>query len=384
MDDIKTIFYELIDEAKCGKVFIDNEEYPIGFNTIIYNKNKIERECINDINLSTLVIKDKELFFTKLNEYVELELLMNRKSIPIINNYLYNKQKLLISYLFVNATTEDFLNPIWYIDRTINFLKDDTFHFLNTSESFALGEIFEDSKLVIKNTPQSILMETPNKIDISIQDINNENLLFKLPSISYGISTNYKGEKECFIYSILNPKDNNKDEVVEKYKKKISRKLYKINDGVMDNESKEFIDYKNNISSYYPENISDVSVSSVLSLTVFIHLLKQVNITNIKGVPYLPLRYLSRELFSNSFDQFKKEELQKRNNRIQYNITNKFIRTFRRCAYHTNDIDVVSFPYQLDEFLNIKLNNTNTLTNNNLLNEVISNINIDNCKKSSK
>ena len=60
----------------------------------------------------------------------------------------------------------------------------------------------------------------------------------------------------------------------EKFKKNIARKLYKLNKGISDIESQEFKDYKEGNSDYYPENITDVSVSSVLSLYVFINLIK--------------------------------------------------------------------------------------------------------------
>ena len=46
---------------------------------------------------------------------------------------------------------------------------------------------------------------------------------------------------------------------------------------------------------FYPENISDVSVSAILALTVFMDSLNDMNIKNIKVVPFLPIRYKNKE-----------------------------------------------------------------------------------------
>ena len=55
----------------------------------------------------------------------------------------------------------------------------------------------------------------------------------------------------------------------------------------------EYFDYKEGNFKYYPEgNITDVTPSFVLSLNVFMALLQRENIAKVRGVPYLPLRYL--------------------------------------------------------------------------------------------
>ena len=71
---MRALFYEVIREAKDGKVFIDGEEWTIAFNTIIYKNGKQKNEYFNDRNLSTLVIKDEERFFSLLEEYVAREI----------------------------------------------------------------------------------------------------------------------------------------------------------------------------------------------------------------------------------------------------------------------------------------------------------------------
>lgn len=363
---MKEIFYELIHEARDGKVIIDYEEWPIGFNTIIYDNGNIKYQLLNDNNLSTLVIKDEELFFNKLEKYINLEKELGRKSVKFYRDIEKNSLKLLLAYLFVNAEVEDFKNPIEYLERIIYFLEDSTFDYLKQGIAISLGQSLLNSNLEIKNIKQSVLMETANKIEISLRSKENE--IFKLPSISYGIKS-INNEKECYIYSILNSKQED-----NKFSKKINRILYKLNKGVLDEETSEYLEFKEGNSNYYPENISDVSPSAVLSLTIFINLLKKVGIKKIKVVPYLPLRYLSRNLVASEKAETIKENLIKRNDAIQSNITDKLIRTIRRVSYHIKDLEIVSFPYELSEFLELNLGENKINSNNELLSDVTDNI----------
>lgn len=373
---MREIFYEIIEEAKTGIVTIDGDKWPIGWNTIIYENGKIKQQCFSDENLLTLIIKDENKYFELFEKYINIELMKNRKSPTFICDKEKNHIKILMTYLFANATTEDFINPLDFIKRNISFLEDDTFNYLNEGLTIKLNEPL-NCNLKLQNKVQSIFMETPNKIEISLEETNNngEILTYQLPSIYYGI-TEINNQKKCYIYSILNKKEEPKTEENEKFIKKISRKLYKINKGVREEESKEYNDYKEGISSYYPENISDVSPSQVLSLTIFLSLLKKENIKSVKGVPYLPVRYSSRNYAAhNQKDEERKIEMLERNNFIQSNITEKFIRTIRRAAYHMEGIEIISLPYEVDEFITLEIDNQKTNINNELLNEVTSSIN---------
>ena len=373
---MKEIFYKLIEEAKNGVVLIDNDSWPVGWNTIIYNGDKIKYQNIEDNSFPTLVIKNEEESFLELKKYLELELEKKRKIINFVNNKEENQMKLLMTYLFVNATTEDFLNPVYYIRRYREFLNDDTFSYLEDGKCIKLSGVL-NCDLEIKNQSQSVFMETPNRLEIAfVKEEDGEKISYNLPNISYGININ-NGEKECYIYSMLNKKDSNNDSSVnEKFVKDISRKLYKLNKNVLDQESREYLDYKNGVSDYYPENISDVSPSFVMALVIFLSLLKKQGITRVKGVPYLPVRYLSRNIAANSInDANKMNKLKERNDLIQTNITNKFIRTIRRAVYHLDGVEIISYPYEYDEFINIRIVNDKTNTNNELLNEVMEGLN---------
>ena len=101
---MKKIFLELVKEACSGKVIVDGEEWPYSFNTIIEDKDFYE----NENNLSTLVIKDLDKLIEKLEEYITLELILERKTLKIYSGKEEDRIKWLISNLFANMTTEDF------------------------------------------------------------------------------------------------------------------------------------------------------------------------------------------------------------------------------------------------------------------------------------
>lgn len=351
------IFYELINEAKDGKVFMDDIDWPIGFNTVIDEDNiRLGIDESDNKNLSILVIKNKNEFFSLLEEYINKELEINRKSMRF---YGPNKDKetikCLMSYLFVNATTEEFLNPCELIRRRIKFLEDNTLSFFRSGTVMDLGPLFKGSKLFVKDSSQSVMMETPRKLELSFVRDGQE---YKLPEISYGIDGD-----TCYIYSFLDKqKKEFNDKSEEKYFKEIKRLFYKVNANVVDDSE--------------VENIKDVSPSSVISLIVFATILRKYNISDIRAVPYLPLRYLSRDLSADNAVVEKQDELRERNDQIQYNVTNKFIRTFNRVSYHLEGFDITSLPYELDEFLHIKNSGKELVIDNELLDDVSSSIHL--------
>lgn len=364
--NIKDIFLEVLEEAKNGNITIDDLDYNISFNTSINNNSEYYNES-NDILIN---IDNLDTFMNVLEEYIHTEESIGRKSIKYVNSKR-DYYKTLILYLFINATTGDYYNFTSYVRRYINYLNDQSLNTFNEGINFHNGKTFEGELLHIKNKQQSALMETPNKLEISFMNEEDNSLEFKLPEISYGICEE-NGKKVCYIYSILNKENLDKvsDEKLLKYKKKISRILYKLNKGISKIETEEF---KNNNTDYYAENITDISVSSVLSLYIFINIIKE-KADMIKGVPYLPLRYISRDnALDNITDDNRRKELEDRNENIQMNLTDKFIRTFRRVNIYLPFMSVDSYPYEYDEFITCSLSRINEEI---IDNEVTSSINI--------
>ena len=365
------LFLEIMREASFGNVVIDGDSFAIAFNSVIFEHEGVETfSNFQDNNFPTLIIKDKKLFLSKLSEYMSLAL-HKVKNIPtFVNDPNRNRLKILMAFLFSNATTEDFSDPIKLIERHISFLTDSTFAHLNTSVILPLDGSFDNSSIEIMNVDQSVLMETPKKMSIAlVKETDKELLRYALPSISYGIIENSEQERECYIYSILHSKEKSgSSEKQQEYSKYISRALYKLNSGIREIESEEYMKYLSDVNSYYPENILDVPVSSVLALTIFIGLLEKENVKKIKAVPYIPVRFLARELTAQKqTNDSEREKFENRNDRLQENITDTFIRLFNRVKFHLNGIEITSFPYDTSEFLEISINNANHDFNNSIL-----------------
>lgn len=370
---MRALFYEVVREAKNAKVLIDGEEWCIAFNTIIYEDGKIKEEYFNDRNMSTLVIKDEERFIEVLKEYVYYCFVLKRKTLKFYNNEYDNKIKMLIAYLFINFSTEDFLNPVEAIRRYIDYMLDNSFEYLNEGKVIPLGSAFGNSDIFLKRTAQSVMMETPWKIDISLcKWVDDEMVSCPLADVSYGIREE-NGEKVCYVYSMMKPKEKGESSDREKiFRKRLNRELYKLNEGVLEQESEDFIKYRNGETRDYQENVTDVTQSFVLSLSIFVTLLQKEGISKIKVVPYLPVRYVGRQITAmNVTNLERQQELYDRNKRIQDNCTNKFMRTFRRVAYHMgDDLEMYSVPYEIDEYMTFVLKSKSHDLNNPILNEV--------------
>ena len=238
---MRALFYQVIKEAKDGKVLFDGEEWGIAFNTIIYEDSRTKEEYFNDRNMSTLVIKNEEEFIKTLKEYVYYCFTLNRRTKKFIHDEYDNKIKMYMAYLFINFSTEDFLNPVEAIRRHIDFMLDDSFEYLDEGVTIPLGESFGDSNLHIQRFDQSVMMETPWKVEVGLtKTVNFEHVGCPLAEVSYGIREENE-EKVCYVYSMMKPKDKSESSDREKlFRKRLNRELYKLNDGVFEQENEEY------------------------------------------------------------------------------------------------------------------------------------------------
>lgn len=326
-----------------------------------------------------LCIQDKEKLVNSLYEYMQI-MFSNDSSINKQN--IYDKIKYYLTLVWVNATYEDLRNPVRFIQKYIDFnnnpLFEDEFTYASNIESLNDADI----DVIIKREPAN--METPYSFNAQINLFNcDTESNYYLPSICYGISGDI-----CYIYSVQN---SGMFASNPEFEKKIKRLLYKMNENVSSHESEDFKEYKrlekqgNNMEDeFYPENISDVSVSAILALTVFMDSLNDMGIKNIKVVPFLPIRYKNKEyayekkyqlkLKQLKVDEIKelKQNLEEKRLLIQSNLTNKFIRDFMRLKHHFNGIDILSYPMEVDEYLSININNMEC-HNNKLIENILSN-----------
>lgn len=334
---MKELFYKFIKEASNGEVIIDNKIWNIAFSTIIYKDNKVKDSYYNDLNLSTLVIKDEEEFFKYLELYLEKEMKMDRNSIHSVDDTISSKIKLLISYLFINASTIDFNDPVSYLKRRIAFLEEDVFKnrsYINLKDTFLVDDN-QQLYLKIDKVVQDVGMETPYRLDFSIVDMSGRyHKFFYLPSISYGIC--HENDYDCcYIYGIQDYHQNLHFDEDKNLSKKINELLYQ--------NSKEITE----------EGIS------VLTFTIFLSLLKKKNIEHIKGVFYFPVKYVNTYY---------------RNDDYKGNVTNKFIRTIKSVVQEFDGIDIKNVDTVGDGYVELKMNDKIYRADNSLLNNVSNNI----------
>lgn len=337
MDELITSFFK---QCASGRVQIGEFFYNIHFQINEYNKD----------NIPIIKVKNKETFYNYIKEFLNL----------FSEDEWLNK----LVYLFSNLSFSDFNDIELYIKRNINFVKNKLLE--NKSIPFLDEKINIHIENYYQESPYCFISSITNGIDS-----------YDLPIISYGISENI-----CYIFAI---QDKNKDKN-SSYSKKIKRMLYKINKGVYENESLEYKNYKENKSTYYPENISDVSPSAILSLSIFLKQLNEIGITKVKVVPFLPIRYnAKKEAYQNKINYLiKKDNLTQEEQkeikqkyleehlRIQNNLTQKFLRNFFRINYHFPNVDIYSYPFDIDEYLNINL--SNFTKNDDILSEMVNSV----------
>lgn len=336
-DIVKDIFFnEIINEAKIGEIKVDDLVFNIGFNSCV--EGNLSSGTFGD-SKPILMINNCEQFVNLLCEYVD----ECDKHNNMFSNYdLKVRIKGYLSLVWSNAIYEDFASPLMFLKKRIGFYQDKSLKIEKEIYKDDVEQLYE-SNILIYSVPQDIRMETPNAFKIIIKKDNNS---YELPSISYGIYNN-----ECYIYAIQNKQDSNLND----YQKKIKRSIYKMNSGV-----EQYNDYE-------LENISDVSPSTLISLSIFFDELSKNNIDKIKIISLLPVRYNSKELaFEKKYadklssKEHNDEELKKllldyklENLRIQKNLSEKLIRNFRRLESHFGNCMVTSYPMEFDEYMHV-------------------------------
>lgn len=373
---ILRIFYEEIVPfaSKKGIIEIDGIRYNIHFNFVVDSK-----EYIDDTSAPLLTITDVEQFNRALINYVmkEYEIIKN----PVFYDKLdamcgydeFDQIKYIMATVFCNAREEDFKNPVSFLKMRTDFIGNTQ---LNIKyDRFKMVANLDDKEIETMIDLQLPSLETPYVFKSRIKYIDDSNIqYYDLPNISFGI-----GDGTVYIYAIQKGKKSLDS-------KKINRFLYKINKDVVDSD--EFYEYRNNSdedNSFYPENITDVTHNNVLALSVFLGILKREDISKIVVVDYLPLRYETKQntnirkfallkgIYSEEEIQNKILEFDKIQDRNQNNMTNKFIRTFNRVNYHLSNLDIISFPGEIDNSMHIRINN-NKSDSEHLINQVYNTI----------
>lgn len=302
---MNNIIEELIHEAFNHNIIIDGKNNYIAFNTII-NGN----ELINGDKYPTLVINDYDELIKKLDLYIRTYL-KNASTLPLFKKEKEkNLIKYLVSHIFIYAENKDFKNPIELIETKINFLNDNTFKDYNkTFEGF-----ISNTKLNIKSTNDEITLK---KMYINLS--NNDDI-FNFPTITYAITND-----ECYIYKIEEYELTN-----SAFEKKVLKELTKINKNI----NKELL---------------ACSPQTLVSILIFIKLLKDNNIKKLQVVTYLPVKY--------NMCNFEINDLKKELKQLE-NKTGFYKKTFKRINKQTHMINEELETYIYDENITNSLLNT--------------------------
>lgn len=356
--DVLDIFYNhVIQEAATGRVVCDLF-YNVLFETYFSESDK-RIECtrkFEGVIIPVLTIKDKALFDKLLVQYVKLCKKFDDVSYYQLDDltkeekekYRICEEKMILTLLWSNATFEDFQDPINFLHKRIAFLENDlTSNRMVTDYSQMLSSYI---KIKIEKDNQ----ETPYVMAIKL--VSDDNDHFNFPEVSFAI----QGDT-VYIYAIQNsPSESNS------FTKKINRILYKIGE--------DFDETKDNYDIYKEGNLKDVTPSFVVALNIAISYFNSLGYTKFCAPSILITRWNAKKIATQYMsetgyiDEKKKEELFLEQDRIQHNLTEKFLRTFLRLANHYDEITIDSYPFIGDSSLHISVSGP-LITTNRLLQE---------------
>ena len=324
--DVENILSKkVLPEFENGKVRFHGHDYEIGFSTQ-YNEDNTEKKDVGLI----LNMHERKKVVLQLTDFIG-KALDKQQMKWVKSRQEYSKEEViehLLKQIWFNATKEDFNNPIAFIRLQSKFLEDDTFAEFEKPKELGNIPSLDNNILKVQRVEQSGSNETPYMLNFDIVDKDNPDNIYDLPSVRYVVD---KDTNTAYIYAIQKRKGNKDTEKTRTvFQKSINRKLYKLNDGILQIESKEYQEFykkrqkgENTENIDVPENVTDVTHSFLISLEATISLLKTKGINHIVVPKLLPLRQQVELRFE--------EEKAKR---IQENVSKKFIRTFKRLSKH--------------------------------------------------
>ncbi len=162
-------------------------------------------------------------------------------------------------------------------------------------------------------------------------------------------------DDSLYIYAIQNiPQEKTN------YTKKINRALYKVNDGFTDESTAD---------------LKDTTASFLIVSAILLSFMQAKNINKIKISSILIERWNAKRIAISKKAKYKNltneetEKLIKEQERIQANLTEKFLRTFLRLSEQYNNLNITAYPYEIDSYLSLEVAGRLT-SENKLLNDI--------------
>lgn len=246
--------------------------------------------------------------------------------------------------VWFNATEEDFRNPEEFLEQRRRFLTDS----ISIQEYFKLhiGGVIDgkfphhfETSVGVWNPSAN---ETPYVFQSKMCGEDGSSLL--LPNIDFGLD----GDR-AYVYVVHHKKV---DPALSDGSKKLNRILYQTNQNVYDDDPYE--------------NIRDVSVSSIVALTLFASFLQEISCREMIVKSNFPIRNMAK--MNNNRVSF--EEFQ----RICNNTINKYYRNFNRLSYHFPELEIVSYPYDLDNSMHIQIPSSFSMDSEDYIHQVYNSV----------
>lgn len=306
----------------CGKpyIMIGREPEYITLNYSVkdqkVNLGFIPRENIQKIDNPVIEITDFNLFQEKISDYVTK--FMEAKTAWTTSMFAdteLDEIKTALLSLWVNATWQDYENPIALIERYTSFLqKDKIYTSLKEGKQIYKEENFNISMKTKTNQDE---METPYSFYL---EATAKGAKKKFPNVHYGVHNG-----EAYIYAVQGEKANMVQEdsnlLVQNLRQSIKT------EGKKD-------DYRG------------AEPLAVMSLIAFLEVLKKQGIQKVNIPDFLPLRYITK------LENFGEEKIDK----VQNVVTNRLLLQVRRIMkYHSEGIKILSIPGETGNFLSIDI-----------------------------
>lgn len=358
MDKIEKAFDEINKEARTAYVDCGIRSW-LYYSTVVCKDGKDEFYDVLKSYPNTMPaciqIQDKNGLLMKISDYVD-------KAFCFYDELDYdrveNPLKYTIATALMNLSLDDFTNLESFFERREHFLQDESLKHFKIAREIGYSSIF-DANIEVALRKEPIFMETPYGLYISIVRYNEEGrkLSYPLPVVRLGID-----EDTVYFYAIQKDQSEewNDDKEFVAFSKKIRRKMYGVDKG-MAREEKDVLGI---------ENIHEVSPWAMIALTITLGLLKKVGIQRMVAYPLLLNRYNANVVYSQEelkrlagnkeaiYKDIKDHlaYLKENIDVIQENITDKFIRTFRRIGYHFPGIEIDDcmdlHPFALEMIVN--------------------------------
>lgn len=301
---------------------INGKIIPNGHNLVDGKKIEVIPR-INNEYIPIFTINDSDRLEEALQEYLRAVREVDIKYTKMNDDH---REKYFLLNVWKNATNYDFQNPESFISRYTDFIRDNTFS--QYDELTFLGK-YDNNMLMVQRKQDRSGFETPYIMHFSL---TNGKDIYHLPWVRYGISKNEKGEKIAYIYALQNMEISSNEE----YNRQIQSSINKVNSGV--------------------KNYRNVTPSAIATLSVFIGMLENEGIYSIRVPDFLIGRY----------KRFRSTNTEEDIDKIQRNVTDKFLRNFLRLSEQLDNLQLQGF----DGFLWAKINKTKEASNKGTLEEL--------------